>query len=93
MLKGARELLLRVKPDAILFEINDGSLEAGVISPVVQFLQDMGFQFFSIPRCLIRMRVRRHRPGVVQGTEGHDLIAVQAGDVHRIIGELLLAED
>lgn len=76
---GARELFERVRPDAILFEMNgvqEGPLHE---EPSLKILQKYDYDFFSIPRCLVRMRLNRFDPHETAQIEGHDVLAISKG--------------
>jgi FkbM family methyltransferase len=70
VLIGAIGLFSRVRPDAIIFEVND--LEGDVRHhPTFRLLSRSGYGFFSLPRRLLRMQAYRfdlEHPGEGRGT-------------------------
>lgn len=81
VLKGAADLISKTPPDTILFELNksDGSVRK---HPTIRILSEMGYGFFSIPRCLFRMRIRQFDPTVrTDDPPGHDFLAARKGKI------------
>jgi FkbM family methyltransferase len=81
VLRGARQVVQKLRPEAILFEANEKASHQGlIISPVMEFLHDCDYEFLMIPRCLAWMRTRvldLNRPGEIRG---HDLVAAPRGE-------------
>ncbi|MBP7936789.1 MAG: FkbM family methyltransferase [Phycisphaerae bacterium] len=88
VLLGAREWFKDHAPDAILFELNDSATKQDC-HPTVRVLQELGFAFFSIPRTLIRPRLREYKPDEGGVPESSDLLAVRTGEKLAEIGPLV----
>lgn len=89
--KGGQEVLSKIRPEAILFELNE-KLEGSVRDqPVIKILSDLGYGFFSIPRCFFRMRLEYFDPNVSDTLNGHDLLAVPKGECYENIAKLVNA--
>ncbi len=75
---GAQEVLRDIKPEAILFELNQ---EKGAFGeqPVVRILHEAGYEFLSIPQCKTRMRLHSMdlRQPLPRG--GNDYLALRPG--------------
>jgi FkbM family methyltransferase len=80
VLQGGQEVLAAIRPEAILFEINERFDGAASDQPVFKILLDLGYEFFSIPKCLLRMHLRRFDPYSSHGLMGHDFLAVPKGE-------------
>jgi FkbM family methyltransferase len=78
--QGALEVLERIPPQCILFEMNN-PWKSGVPldEPVFRTLNSLGYGFFRIPRCLWRMRLERFEPEVKVSRHTHDFLAVPRG--------------
>lgn len=91
VLQGAEEVLRSLRPDAIVFELNEkfeGSIRD---QPVIKILRDFGYGFFSIPKCLFQMRLERFDPDNSNQLIGHDLLAAPKGDCYENIAKLVKA--
>ena len=55
VLKGAEKIFESVRPEAILFELNERWDGLVPDQPVIRILRDLGYDFFSIPRYLLRL--------------------------------------
>ena len=76
VLRGGRKVLESIRPEAILFELN-GKIEGSVANqPVIKILRDLGYAFFSIPRCFVRMHLNSFDPDMSHQLIGHDFLAV-----------------
>lgn len=78
--RGARSLLSRQVPDAILFEFNERCSGPLAEQAVFRELLDCGYDFFALPKALLRTQVIRadvHRSG---GRMAHDFIAAPRGE-------------
>ena len=60
--RGSEELLQRIRPEAILFELNEPGAVAPSDQPVLRLLQEYDYGFFAIPKCLFRMRLQAFQP-------------------------------
>ena len=90
VLKGGMSFLKEVKPTVILFELNqyDGSFWQ---QPVVEILRECGYGFFSVPKCLLKMRLVKISHSQSVEPEGHDFLAVACGDSYLQIARLVNA--
>jgi FkbM family methyltransferase len=77
IIKGAQRLLQEFPPQVILFE-SDASSEPQKGNAVLQMLREHGYDFLSIPRCLIWMRTQ-HFNIQEPHPNSHDLVAVKKG--------------
>jgi len=91
VIAGASEFIDRVKPDAILFELNDIGIPASH-HPTVELLAELGYGFISLPRNFLRMRPRKFPPsdpGIVP--TGNDFVAAPLGDKYEEVARRLHA--
>lgn len=89
VLAGAIEFFESSPPDAILFELNVPSSEAPE-HPSMQLLSALGYDYFCIPKRLIRMRLfrfDRSRPDLPN--MGHDFLAVRRGVLYEEVARLV----
>jgi FkbM family methyltransferase len=91
VLHGGEDVLKSIRPDAILFETDENAEGTALEHPVIQILHDFGYGFFSIPRCLFRMHLKRFDPDKSNQIIGHDFLAVPNGEVYENIAELVQA--
>jgi FkbM family methyltransferase len=76
VLNGATELFCSNPPDHILFELNEFKEDKLIQHPAVSFLHSHGYEIFSIPRSLWRVRVE---PADLQApANAHDYLAVHS---------------
>ncbi len=89
--RSGKEVLGSIRPEAILFELNE-RLE-GLVSdqPVIKILRDFGYRFFSIPRCLFQMHLECFDPDNSSQLIGHDFLAVPEGECYENIAKLVKA--
>ncbi|MFZ4765612.1 MAG: FkbM family methyltransferase [Roseimicrobium sp.] len=73
---GAQEVLNFLKPEAILFELNQ---EAGAFGEqaVVQILHEAGYKFLAIPQCKLRMKLERMPLEATLQRAGNDYLAIR----------------
>ena len=76
---GAKEVLEKIGPEAILFELNmaPGSFAE---QPVVKVLSDAGYDFLSVPRRLMRMKLELLNVNEPIAKGGNDFLAVRRGE-------------
>jgi len=74
VLDGARGLIQRNAPDAILFEI----LDRPSASPTIQILTEYEYDFYSVDRTLMRLRLSPFNPAGSGKLPCSDLLAVHA---------------
>jgi FkbM family methyltransferase len=91
VLQGAQEIFKSVRPDAILFELNERWEGMIPDQPVIKILRDLGYGLFSIPRCLFRMHLKRFDPDHAPQLIGHDFLAVPQGECYEKIAKLVNA--
>lgn len=91
VLKGAQKIFESVRPEAILFELNERWEGLIPDQPVIKILRDLGYGFFSIPRCLLHMHLERFDPDRSTQLIGHDFLAVPQGDCYERIAKLVNA--
>jgi FkbM family methyltransferase len=89
--QGGKEVLAKIRPEAILFELNE-RIEGSIRDqPVMKILRDFGYKFFCIPRCLFRMHLERFDPDSSNEVIGHDFLAVPEGESYETIAKLVKA--
>jgi FkbM family methyltransferase len=86
--EGGREVLSRIRPQAILLEVNDRVVRN---EPAVMILRELGYGFFCVPRCLLTMRLLRFDADSVEQLPGFDLLAVPKGETYERIARLVNA--
>ena len=80
--RGAREMLEGVRPDAIIFELNEAIDVPFSEFPVFQLLSSLDYSFLAIPRALLSIRLRQFEPHTALRLIGHDFVAVARGKRH-----------
>jgi FkbM family methyltransferase len=89
--KGGQEVLSKIRPEAILFELNE-KLEGSVRDqPVIKLLSDFGYGFFSVPRCLFKMHLECFDPNTSTVLNGNDFLAAPKGECYENIAKLVNA--
>lgn len=92
VLDGAKDFFTRTPPDAVLFELwgsGGGDLRE---HPTIRALAGHGYGFFSIPKRLFRMRLRRvPADGLVTSGIGHDFLAARHGRTYEEVAQLVRA--
>jgi FkbM family methyltransferase len=91
VLKGGEDVLKSIRPEAILFETDENADGTALEQPVIKLLHNFGYGFFSLPRCLLRMRLRRFDPNKSNQIIGHDFLAVPKGEAYENIAKLVNA--
>jgi FkbM family methyltransferase len=91
VLKGASQILKTIRPEAILFELNESFVGLPREQPVFKILSEMDYEFFVIPRCLFRMHLKYFDLNNSSLLEGHDFLAVPKGESYENIGKLVNA--
>lgn len=85
VLNGGREILDNIRPQSILFEFNDNKFEGTIAEqPIFKILCEYGYKFFSIPKCLLQMRLDTFNPyelSVLQ-PKSHDFLAVLDEEIY-----------
>jgi FkbM family methyltransferase len=90
--RGARELFQSVRPDAILFELNEHGIEVVRDHPLIKMLLEYDYALLAIPRSLIHMRLNRVDLDGEGKLVGNDFLAVARGDQYRDILALMNVE-
>ncbi len=83
--KGGGEKVLRsIRPEAIIFELNEKLDGLVRDQPVIKILRDFGYKFFSIPKCFVRMHLEYFDPDSSNQLVGHDFLAVPEESYEKI---------
>jgi FkbM family methyltransferase len=77
--KGSTHVLQSLRPDAILFEMNDHTSVPLIEHPVFSILDRYGYQFLSLPRRLMSVRLIDFDPRQTCDVPGHDVLAIAKG--------------
>jgi FkbM family methyltransferase len=77
---GADHVLGKIRPDAILFELNGTGAEPISEQPVIQLLSRYDYDFLMIPKSLLKMQLVRYRSDDQSSVQGHDFLAVRKGE-------------
>ena len=88
VLKGGEEVLREIRPEAILFELNEKVGKSWDEQPVIKILQDWGYGFFSLPKCLFRMHLDCFESASSNLLRGHDFLAVPQGECYEKMAKL-----
>jgi len=83
VLSGARSLLQSVRPQAIVFELNQDDQGELCEHPIVKLLLEFDYGFLAIPRSLTRMKLQRFDPRVAGRSIGHDVLALARGEQYQ----------
>lgn len=86
---GGKSVLEKTYPQAILFELNNYS---GLFwdQSVVQLLKQYDYDFFEIPKCYLKMNLKKISCDQKK-VMGHDFLAVAKGDTYQQIYRLINA--
>lgn len=92
VINGAEHVLRSIRPEAILFEMND-TKTIGYLGerPVFNILRDLDYGFFRIPKCLFRMHLERLDPVEAVDEAGNDFLASPKGECYERIAEMVRA--
>jgi FkbM family methyltransferase len=82
VLRGAAVLLKRQAVDVVVFELNQRATPDWRDEPVVQLLAEHGYDFYAIPRTMMRTRLV---PAREHGLCSHDMVAAPAGERFRAL--------
>lgn len=91
VLRGGQDVLQSIRPEAILFELNERVEGRVRDQPVIKILRDFDYGFFAIPKCLFRMRLERFDPDSIEKLMGHDFLAVPKGECYESIATAVRA--
>lgn len=91
VLHGGRDVLENIKPEVIIFEAND--VYTGLVRdvPIFKLLSEFGYGFFSIPKCIFRMSLKRMDIRSEKKLSGHDFLAVLKGECYEKVAGLIQA--
>jgi len=87
--KGAHDILTKIKPDAILFELNQSNAATLGEEPIIKLLQQYDYDFLSIPKCFFKMKLKKVDLNASLASHGHDFIAAPRGQVFKQVSELM----
>ena len=87
--QGGASVLEQLKPEAILFELNDHWKGPVAEQPCFRILKELGYQFFSIPKQFCSARIKPLDSSLVSQAEGHDFLASPAGPVYEKIHKMV----
>ncbi|WP_457767685.1 FkbM family methyltransferase [Cyanobium sp. ULC084] len=87
--QGGQHVLNQIRPEAILFELNERSARSVRDEPVIRILRESGYRFFSIPRCYFKMHLEHFNPDSSMQLIGHDLLAVAEGECFEEFAKLV----
>jgi FkbM family methyltransferase len=91
VLAGAVEFFSRQPADALLFELNDAT-DSLARHPTIVTLAELGYDFFSLPQRITRMRAFRFNPqDSGSAPRSHDFVAARRGEVYHEIAQRLNA--
>jgi FkbM family methyltransferase len=76
--RGGLEVLRRLRPKAILFELNQAATDPSY-GEVLEVLCEAGYGFLAIPKCLLRVRLLRVDPSSGGFHSFHDFLAAPLG--------------
>jgi len=91
ILSGAMDILRSTRPDAILFELNDTGASISD-HPTIRILRDAGYSFFSIPRSVVSMCVKRFDPNMYDNELSINILASPSGKCYEEIASLIINE-
>lgn len=77
--KGSHRVLEALRPDAILFEMNEPPTGPLIRHPVFSILERFEFAFLCLPKGLLKVRPRAIDPKQATTIPGHDVIAAPKG--------------
>ncbi|OQY46817.1 MAG: hypothetical protein DRR08_23135 [Candidatus Parabeggiatoa sp. nov. 2] len=93
IIKGASEFFETNRPDSILFRLYSGhSRPLFFQQPVVNRLSELGYQFFNIQKSVLKMRLYRIDSSIPLNKHGHEILAVQKGEISNDIARRVGAD-
>lgn len=78
--KGSAHVLDKLRPDAILFEMNQPFSEPLINHPAFEILAGFDYSFLYLPKSIWKVRPRAFDPHEVASLPGHDFIAIPNGN-------------
>jgi FkbM family methyltransferase len=73
---GAQHVLSNIKPDAILFEMNNRTSDNFYEEPLIKLLYSFGYEFLSIPKSFVKMKTHYINKRA-KSVDSHDFLAVK----------------
>ena len=89
--KGADTLLSSIRPDAILFELNERTEDSFDDEPLIRLLRDYDYDFFVVPMCMLRMSLSKISNYKGDIRSRHDFLAAPKGSTYGEIAQLVNA--
>ena len=89
VLQGARQIIAKHRPAAVIFEYNDKDAASEVGEDMDQFFDALNYELFGIEKTLLKLKLIKRRAG--DGTTNHDVCAIPRGDSFLEISKLLNA--
>jgi FkbM family methyltransferase len=89
--KGAERMLRQVRPDAILFEMNDRPTGNLIELPVFEVLASHEYAFLYLPKGMLRVRPKAFDPRLLREIPGHDVVAAPQGEPFERLAKRLKA--
>lgn len=80
VLRGSTRVLDSIRPDVILFEMNEQFTEAMIKHPVFDILARFEYSFFYLPKAIWRIRAHPFDPRHTTTLPGHDVVAIAPGE-------------
>ncbi len=78
--KGSTHVLDKLRPDAILFEMNQQLSHPLIEHPAFDILARFDYSFLYLPKSIWKVRPRAFDPKEVDSLPGHDVIAIPTGN-------------
>jgi FkbM family methyltransferase len=89
--KGAERMLRQIRPEAILFEMNDRTTSSLIDLPVFDVLASHRYAFLYLPKGMLRVRPKAFDPRLMGKIPGHDVVAAPQGEPFERIAKRLNA--
>jgi FkbM family methyltransferase len=80
VLRGSKRALESIRPEIILFEMNERFTEPVINHPVFDILAGFEYSFLCLPKAIWRIRAQPFDPWYTTKLPGHDVIAIAAGE-------------
>lgn len=88
---GAEQVLTTIRPDAILFELNERTQNQFSEEPLIKLLHSFGYGFLAIPKSIFQMKLKIWDIESDQVVTGHDFLASPKGKKFEEIAQLVKA--
>jgi FkbM family methyltransferase len=89
VLRGALAWLAARPPEAIVFESNEGR-DPKEPDPVISFLSEQGYTFYSIPKRLFSLKLVPYRLGSEHAEASHDMLAIRKDREQEIVSKFVI---